>query len=353
MKIDSSNILLSSQHTLVEQQTRQESLRMWAGDRRPITLPELPPAPPRMRLDSVSISQEAKTAQKTDPAGDAQEAIENDPRMQLVISMVEALTGKKIKILSLKDLQSVNAPSAEAIRDPGQQPPSPPPRAGFGIEYDLHETRYEAEQTSFSAQGVVKTSDGREIVFDLQLSMSREHLEQTDVSIRLGDAVRQTKDPLVLNFNGNAAQLSSTKFSFDLDSDGQAENISFVAPGSGFLVFDKNQDGLANNGSELFGAVSGDGFAELAAHDLDGNRWIDENDAVFSQLKLWTRDGAGQDQLATLSEAGIGALYLGKVATEFSLKNADQQLDGQVRASGVYLNENGTAGTLQQIDLAV
>jgi hypothetical protein len=356
MKIDSASILLSSQHTLVQQQTRQESLRMWTGDRRPGMRPELPPAPPRIQRDMVSISPQARDAQKTDPAKEAQEAIENDPRMQLVISMIEALTGRKIKILSMKDLQTSNAPP-EAVHGSGSQAPERPTSAGFGLEYERHETSYEAEQTDFSAQGTVATADGREIAFNLQLSMSRVHLEKTDVSIRLGDAVQQTKDPLVLNFNGNAAQLNSTKFSFDLDSDGQTENISFVAPGSGFLVLDKNQDGRANNGSELFGATSGDGFAELAAYDLDGNRWIDENDAVFSQLKIWTRDSqdgaSNEDHLLSLAEAGVGALYLGSVATEFSLKNADQQLDGQVRASSVYLNEDGTVGTVQQIDLVV
>jgi hypothetical protein len=35
------------------------------------------------------------------------------------------------------------------------------------------------------------------------------------------------------------------------------------------------------------------------------------------------------------------------------LKDNQQQLQGQVRQTGVFLRENGTAGTLQQIDLAV
>jgi hypothetical protein len=35
------------------------------------------------------------------------------------------------------------------------------------------------------------------------------------------------------------------------------------------------------NGAELFGARSGDGFAELAALDGDGNGWIDEGDAAW------------------------------------------------------------------------
>jgi hypothetical protein len=94
--------------------------------------------------------------------------------------------------------------------------------------------------------------------------MSRTYHEETNVSLRLGDAARKT-DPLVLNFAGTAAQLTDQRFSFDLNADGSDEQINFVTPGSGFLVFDRNQDGKVNNGSELFGPTTGDGFQELAA----------------------------------------------------------------------------------------
>ncbi|PWB58611.1 MAG: hypothetical protein C3F18_02210 [Nitrosomonadales bacterium] len=353
MKIASSDITLSSQHASVEQHSLRESLRAWVGTERPDFERRGRPLN-RPAADPVSISAQGKAAQKADAVSDAQEALDNDPRMQLLISMVEAMTGRKIRILSLKNLQSTGAPPAEPLQDPKsarQQAADQP--AGYGVEYERHETRYEAEQTSFSAQGVARTADGKEITFNLQLSMNREHLEQSDVSVRLGDAARQTKDPLVINFNGNAAQLTAAKFSFDLNADGSAEQISFVTPGSGFLALDRNQDGEINNGSELFGPASGNGFSELAACDQDGNLWIDENDAVFSQLKVWSRDAQGNDQLTTLKAAGVGALYLGNASTEFSLKDASNRLDGQVRSSGIYLSESGSAGTMQQIDLAV
>ena len=61
-------------------------------------------------------------------------------------------------------------------------------------------------------------------------------------------------------------------------SDGRKDNISFVQPGSGFLAVDKNNDGKINNGKELFGPNTGNGFDELAKYDSDGNQWIDESD---------------------------------------------------------------------------
>lgn len=353
MKIASSDITLSSQHLSVEQHTLRESLRTWVGAKRPDFEGHGRPLN-RPAVDHVSISAQGRAAHKSDAVSDGQDEINNDPRMLLIISMVEALTGTKIHIMSLKDVQAADAPT-EPIQGPTSAGAAPAvsPAAGYGIEYERHETRYEAEQSSFQAQGLVKTADGREIAFNLQLSMSREHLEQSDVSVRLGDAAPQAKDPLVINFNGSAAQLTAARFSFDLDADGNTEQISFVAPGSGFLALDRNQDGQINNGSELFGPASGDGFSELAAYDQDGNHWIDESDAVFTQLGIWSKDAQGNDQLATLKAAGVGALYLGSTSTEFSLKDASNQPAGQVRSSGIYLNEDGSAGSLQQIDLAV
>jgi hypothetical protein len=364
MKIESSNILLSSQHSSIEKHTVKESLRMWVGDQRPDPSVGLRagfegrsrqqpnPAP---AIGSVRLSSEALAAAQADTAKqaaavDPEKELENDPRYLLIKLMVEALTGKQVKLVKMEDVQP--AQSAQDIPDPKQAAaPEQPKPAGYGVEYDRHETHYESEQTSFSAEGVVKTADGREIRFNLALSMSREYFEQSDVSLRLGDA--KMKDPLVINFGGTAAQLTDTKFSFDLDADGKTDQISFVGAGSGFLALDKNADGKINNGSELFGPASGNGFQELAAYDLDKNSWIDENDAVYTQLKVWTKDGSGNDALSTLAQTKVGAIYLGNVSTPFDIKNGQNQLDGQVRTSGVYLNEDGGAGTVQQIDLAV
>src|SRR5699024_10596335 len=128
-------------------------------------------------------------------------------------------------------------------------------RAGWGVEYDLHEVHHEVEQTSFDAQGVIKTADGKEITFTYELEMEREFYSETNVSVRAGDA--KLKDPLVINFGGTAAQLTLQKFDFDLDADGAKDKVSRVQSGSGFLALDKNGNGAIDDGSELFGAKSG------------------------------------------------------------------------------------------------
>ncbi|MEJ2692649.1 MAG: hypothetical protein P8166_06190 [Candidatus Thiodiazotropha sp.] len=216
--------------------------------------------------------------------------------------------------------------------------------------YQNYQSHYEAERTHFQVEGLVRTADGREIKLDIQLGMSREFFSESSLSLRAGDAL---KDPLVVNFSGQAAELTRQSFSFDIDADGVSDQIHFVTPESGFLALDRNADGVVNDGSELFGAESGDGFADLARFDGDGNGWIDENDPVFDSLRIWSKDEQGRDQLVGLGAKGIGAIYLGHITTPFELKNGENQLLGAVRESGVYLREEGPAGTLQQVDLVV
>ncbi|WP_054774848.1 hypothetical protein [Methylogaea oryzae] len=232
-----------------------------------------------------------------------------------------------------------------------QQAAAQQPSAGFGLVYDHYESHFESEAVSYSAQGTVKTADGKEIQFSVQLNMSREFYTENRETLRLGDAKKV--DPLVINFDGNAAELGDTKFQFDLDSDGRQEQIAVLKPGSGLLALDKNGDGVVNNGSELFGPASGNGFAELAAYDEDKNGFIDEGDSIYNKLRIWQQDGQGKGQLLALGAKNVGAIYLGHVSTPFTYKNAANVTQGDVVSTGLFLRENGSAGTVQQIDYSV
>ena len=209
----------------------------------------------------------------------------------------------------------------------------------------------EAEFTSFQTTGLAKTADGREINFGVSVEMSRAFCAKYESFTQQNYIVT---DPLVINLDSNVASVSDMKFLFDLDADGKEEEISFAGPGSGFLALDKNGDGKINDGSELFGTKSGDGFGDLAAYDEDGNGWIDEADSIFKDLKIWTKDENGKDVLMNLKDADVGAIYLGSAQTEFSLNNqATQQTNGIIRKTGVYLKESGGVGTVQHVDLAI
>ena len=209
----------------------------------------------------------------------------------------------------------------------------------------------ETEETGFHADGKAYTDDGRTIDFNVNILMSRSYMEYMKVNIpTMADALC---DPLIVNIGSDTADVRDQTFKFDLDADGTEDEISMLGRGSGFLALDKNGNGEIDDGSELFGTKSGDGFADLAEYDSDGNGWIDENDEVFSKLKVWCKDENGEDVLMDLKQADIGAIYLGKQQTEFTLGGTDGYRDGVVRSTGVFLRESTGAGTIQHVDLSL
>lgn len=309
------------------------------------------------------------------PSAETSAAADNAPvlpphlqrMIEAVEAMMERLTGKPyhLKVYGYdgaqedKQAQPASAPTAQGSNQPASQPTNQLPNtpqngngmAVMGERWAVMSHYYEEQHTQFSAQGKVTTADGTQIAFDLNLQMSRTFASQFSAERTQGWVM---KDPLTVNFGGTPAELTLQKYQFDIDADGTTDQISFAAPGSGFIALDKNGDGLINDGSELFGAQTGDGFAELAAYDEDGNGWIDENDAIFSKLQVWQKDANGLDSLQGLLALNIGAISLANVATPFDHKDSSNTLQGQVKNSGIFLYEDGRgAGTVQQIDLAV
>lgn len=372
MKIASSNVNMATSRTYAEQYERSESLRFWTSGQRPDFEHRNNRAGPidQIKAYIVDLSEKAKYTLKekvryelrqqerakltdqVDEIADNELTDEEKTKIYLVEKMVEMFTGKKIKITIPRIRE--NAAKCTAANTPvpaDSAQAAQPQRAGWGLEYDFHEKYSESEITTFSASGIIKTADGKEIEFSVDLNMSRQFTQEQNIRIRAGDALKT--DPLVINFDGTAAQLTQTKFSFDLDSDGTEESVSFAGPGSGFLALDLNGDGTINNGTELFGPGTGNGFAELAGYDQDKNGWIDENDSIYQDLRIWTKDADGNNQLFALGEKGIGAIYLGNASTPFAVKDTANNLLGEVKSTSIYVNENGTVGTVQQIDLAI
>lgn len=208
----------------------------------------------------------------------------------------------------------------------------------------------ETESTSFSTVGTVRTADGREINFNVNVGMSREFQEYYRDDLELASFTMC--DPLVINLDTDVAQLQDQTFYFDIDADGKPDEVSQLGTGSGYLALDKNGDGSVNDGSELFGTASGNGFADLAKYDEDGNGWIDENDAVWEKLKIWAKDQNGNDVLYRLADKGVGAICLQNASTDFTQKGLGGQTLGAVRSTGVFLYENGNVGTVQHVDVA-
>lgn len=368
MKIAATELSMLADRTAWQKQQSTESLRAWRGQRPDFERQNSLPSPavlsdisaaarqalvgnPISAVPSAPSSANCNDASAIDSAC---EAAENDPFIALVKRMIELLTGEKIRCLDLDELSAdIRSVDLQASRSSAAMSAAAE-RAGWGVEYDYHAVREEFEQTSFSAEGTIRTTDGQEIGFKLDLTMERYYREETSVNLRAGDAVR--KDPLVVNFGGTATQLAGhvgQRFKFDLDEDGRLESLPMFASGSGYLALDRDGNGRIDSGRELFGPASGQGFKELARLDEDGNGWLDENDSGFAKLSVWTPAAEGDGKLRSLAELGIGALGLVHVAAPFALRGADNRDLGLIKNAGVFLTEAGRAGSLQEIDLTV
>lgn len=356
MKFQSSALQLSAESSSLHVRARETRVLAWVGD-----------TPPRVgdrAPDLVTISREALERSRraavesaADPAAEApavsgEEEIDagaSDPRTELMRLLFEAITGHAIRAAKIRVDRSGGDDArrlAAAARAPEA---SGDGRAGWGVEITTTEKQIDAQAVSFRATGVVRTDDGREIAVAADLEMRDERISVVTSTVRAGDS--RLKDPLVLNFAGGPAALAGT-VDFDLDSDGSAERVDFLASGSGLLTLGANGAARPEDGSALFGVRTGDGYAELAALDEDHNGWIDEGDSAFARLGVWSRAASGAEQVRSLADLGVGAISLGSAATPMDVHTEDGRLGARVRATGIYLDESGAVHTTQQVDLA-
>ncbi|MBN1576296.1 MAG: hypothetical protein JW913_07090 [Chitinispirillaceae bacterium] len=366
MRIVASEVSLASSRISIATSTVQEHLRKWDSNSdvtydsektngRIITESMLKKdvvqiSQPTPRILPQIIPDSPPEQQKTLLKGIDDEFI-GDIKAQIMKEIIEMFTGREIKVFNPDDMGNqdcVDTPPGSA------QETTPADQAsqmeGWGIDYHYKETHYTEEGVAFSASGAVKTADGRSIRFDVGLELSRETYGELNISLKASDAL---KDPLIIDLNGIGAAFSDMKFEFDIDADGAGELLYAPREGTAFLAYDKNGNGIVDDGSELFGPQSGNGFSELARLDEDGNGWIDEGDSAFSRLKVWEKAADGTDYVSSLLQSGIGALYTGSAKTQYDITTPGNELAAVLRESGVYLKENGGTGVVQEVDVAV
>jgi len=371
VKIDSAALSMSATHAAAVRRERREVLRAWRGPTRPDfegreraqasgangSAAELSTRARRaLQNAGATTLQAARTTSARQTAETRTDAVESegaDAADQIRIAVIEALlkqaTGREVRVRVAR--VTIAAPDTPSLPTIEIAPAAPPAPAGWGLEYDLHEALSDTEQTTVAISGEIRTADGVRLRVAVEATLSRAFETERTVSIRAGDAIR--KDPLVIHFDGPASALGEGRFAFDLDADGAAESVPTLAAGSGFLVLDRDADDHATDGRELFGPATGNGFAELAGYDADGNGWIDAGDEVFERLRVWRPAADGSGQLQSLAELGVGAIGLGRVATPFEFRDAANRTTGVAVSTGLYVADDGRAGLVQQIDLTV
>ena len=324
MKIQGSQIEMRAAHAEQRQLRVERELR--------VSVTRAAPAPASPRAPAADAASPASPASPADPAVDAE--------IRYFQLLIEMLSGRAVRIATIASDAPATAQASDAA-------PAPSPQVQVSWRSSEHYS--EAETSAFAADATVQTADGREMHIALSLLMQRRFESTTTVSVTSGER----KDPLLINLARNAPELGAVKYAFDLDADGTAEMVAMASGASAFVALDRDGDGRITDGRELFGALTGDGFAELARHDDDGNGFIDEGDAVYARLLAFARDARGADVLTPLSAVGIGALYLGSVATPFSVNTAANETLALVSRTGMWIGEDLSAGTLQQLDLVV
>jgi trimeric autotransporter adhesin len=167
--------------------------------------------------------------------------------------------------------------------------------------------------------------------------------------------------PIVLDVNGNgktSVSITDSHTYFDYAADGLKEHTAWIERGDGLLVHDINNDGIINDGSELFGdrtkladgSLATDGYAALAQYDTNSDGVIDKNDTDFSLLKLWKdanqngKTDAGE--LVDLSVAGITSLSLNRTDSSVYTQSTE---NGNIITNETSYTSLSDTGTMRDV----
>lgn len=136
--------------------------------------------------------------------------------------------------------------------------------------------------------------------------------------------------PLVLDLDGDGVELTSiydANVQFDINNDGEKDQVGWVDKDDGLLAIDLNNDGVINNQAELFGdtATVDHGFANLSQYDSNQDGIIDANDERFGDLLIWqdaNSDGVSDaGELRNLTDVGIKSINLNATETDYEINN--------------------------------
>ncbi|MGA3679554.1 hypothetical protein ACPCX5_05685, partial [Pseudomonas graminis] len=166
-----------------------------------------------------------------------------------------------------------------------------------------------------------------------------------------------TVSPIILDLDGNGVRTDGLEAGvhFDHDGNGFSELTGWVAQGDGLLVYDKNSNGIIDDGSELFGnnskltdGLAENGFKALQAFDDNHDGVVNKDDLGFEKLLVW-KDANGNGltdagELMSMSEAGVKALNISYNESSSAVEHGNHY-----RESGTYVTTDGNVASMVDV----
>lgn len=194
------------------------------------------------------------------------------------------------------------------------------------------------------AEAFVARVERRQVEVEVKIARTDSQLDVKQVNI-------QQADPLVLDLDGDGLDLGQAGEAavFDVNGDGTLDKTGWVRGDDALLVYDRNGNGLLDDGSELFGDQNGaqNGFAELSKYDENSDGRITSKDSIYKALQLY-RDLNGNGrvdsgEMSKLNRSEITALNL-----QFLRENA--QLNGNtLLLKGSFQRADGSTGSMDDV----
>jgi Ca2+-binding RTX toxin-like protein len=210
------------------------------------------------------------------------------------------------------------------------------------------------------------------------MDVFKEHIQLVDHELSISNTINniftsaqtyvappppRRRDPLVLDLDGNGIQTSgintASPILFDHNADGVKTATGWVSANDGLLVWDRNGNGMIDNGRELFGdstiksdgTLATSGFNALADLDANHDGIVNSQDVNFANLKVWrdlNQDGISQsNELFTLDTYQITGINLANTTV-----NTAQSNGNTFNETGSYIRNDGTTALAGDVNLA-
>ena len=159
--------------------------------------------------------------------------------------------------------------------------------------------------------------------------------------------------PLALDLDGDGVETTTVESGVYFDF---AEKSGWVGKDDGLLVRDINNNGLIDDGTELFGNNSvlssgekaANGFEALADLDSNSDGVFNSSDTAWNQVKVWkdaNQNGeVDSGELLTLEQAGVSGINL-----NYENETTTDENGNQHKQTGTFIKTDGTTGSVHDV----